>query len=118
PTKKINMDAYRAEVALLSEKFLGRSLADLEVSALVRDLVRTATKYGIEIPTDFVMMGKSLMTIEGIGKEINPEFDVYEEVRPLFTDLLRKRYSPERVGNELFRRVERLGGASYKVPQQ
>jgi ubiquinone biosynthesis protein len=118
PTKKINMEAYRTEVALLSEKFLGRSLADLEISALIRDLVRTATKYGIEIPTDFMMMGKALMTIEGIGKEINPDFDVYEEARPLFAELLRKRYSPERVGSELLRRVERLGGASYKVPQQ
>jgi ubiquinone biosynthesis protein len=64
------------------------------------------------------MMGKALMTVEGIGKEINPSFDVYEESRPLFTALLRKRYSPERLGNELLRRVERLGGAGYKVPQQ
>ena len=118
PTKKVNMDAYRAEVALLSERYLGRPLADIEMSVLIRDLVRTASKYSIEIPTDFVMMGKALMTVEGIGKEINPSFDVYEESRPLFTALLRKRYSPERLGNELLRRVERLGGAGYKVPQQ
>jgi ubiquinone biosynthesis protein len=118
PTKKVNMDAYRAEVAVLSERYLGRSLADIEISVLIRDLVRTASKYAIEIPSDFVMMGKALMTVEGIGKEINPSFDVYEESRPLFTALLRKRYSPERLGNELLRRVERLGGAGYKVPQQ
>ncbi len=118
PTKKINMEAYRAEVALLSDKFLGRPLAELEMSALIRDLVRAATKFGIEIPTDFVMMGKALMTVEGVGKEINPHFDIYEEARPLFSELLRKRYSPERVGTELLRKVERLGGASYKVPQQ
>jgi len=118
PTKKVNMDAYRAEVAVLAERYLGRSLADIEMSVLIRDLVKTASKYGIEIPTDFVMMGKALMTVEGIGKEINPSFDVYEESKPLFTALLRKRYSPERLGNELLRRVERLGGAGYKVPQQ
>jgi ubiquinone biosynthesis protein len=118
PTKKIDMHAYRAEVAMLSEKYLDKPLQDIEMSAMIRDLVRGATKFGIEIPTDFVMTGKSLMTIEGIGKEIDPEFDVYEESKPLFSDLLRKRYSPERVGNELLRRIERLGGAGYKVPQQ
>lgn len=118
PTKKVNMDAYRAEVAVLAERYLGRALADIEMSALIRDLVVTASKYAIEIPTDFVMMGKALMTVEGIGKEINPSFDVYEESKPLFTALLRKRYSPERLGNELLRRIERLGGAGYKVPQQ
>jgi ubiquinone biosynthesis protein len=118
PTKKINMEAYRAEVGMLSEKYLGKQLKDIEMSAMIRDLVRGAVKFGIEIPTDFVMMGKSLMTIEGIGKELDPHFDVYEEAKPLFADLLKKRYSPERIGNELLRRIEKLGGAGYKVPQQ
>ena len=118
PTRKVDMNAFRAEVALLSEKYLGKAIKDIEISAMVRDLVRGGTKYGIEIPTDFVMMGKSLMTIEGIGKEIDPDFDFIEEARPIFSDLLRKRYSPERVGGELLRRIERLGGAGYKVPQQ
>lgn len=118
PTKKINMHAYRAEVALLSEKYLDKPLKDIEMSAMIRDLIRGGTKFGVEIPTDFVMMGKSLMTIEGIGKEIDPDFDVYEEAKPIFTELLRKRYSPERMGNELLRRIERLGGASYNLPQR
>lgn len=118
PTKKIDMEAYKAEVALLSEKYLGKPIKDVEMSAMIRDLVRGGTRFGIEIPTDFVMLGKSLMTIEGIGKEIDPTFDVYEESRPLFSELLKKRYSPERMGNELLRRIERLGGAGYNVPQQ
>src|SRR5690606_19521221 len=101
PTKKIDMNAYRAEVALLSEKYLDKPLKDIEMSAMIRDLVRGGTKFGIEIPTDFVMTGKALMTIEGIGKEIDPDFDVYEESRPLFADFLRKRYSPEKMGNEI-----------------
>lgn len=118
PTKKIDMEAYRAEVALLSERYVGRSLKEVELSGMIRDIVRAALKYGIEIPTDFLMMSKSLMTVEGVGKEIDPDFDVYEESRPLFSEILKKRYSPERIGAQLLRRIERLGGVSYKVPQQ
>ncbi len=118
PTKKVDMEAYKAEVAVLTEKLLGKSLKELEMSELVRDLVRTATKYGITIPTDFVLMGKALVTIEGVGKEIDPDFDIMEEARPLFANLLRKRYSPERIGNDLIRRIERLGGLGYRLPQQ
>src|SRR5690606_5099598 len=88
PTKKIDMEAYRAEVALLAEKYLGRQLKDIEVSALIRDLVRGATKYGIEIPTDFLLVGKALMTVEGVGKEIDPELDVFEHTKPLFLEIL------------------------------
>lgn len=118
PTKKVDMEAYKAEVAFLTEKLLGKSLKDLEMSELVRDLVRAATKYGITIPTDFVLMGKALVTIEGVGKEIDPHFDILEEARPLFANLLRKRYSPERIGNDLIRRIERLSGLGYNLPQQ
>ncbi len=118
PTKKIDMQAYRAEVALLAEKYLGKPLKDIELSGMVRDLVRGATKYGVQIPTDFTLMAKALMTIEGVGKEIDPDIDVFAEARPLFLELLRKRYSPERLGNELLRRLERLSGATYNMPQQ
>ncbi|HEY3237224.1 MAG TPA: AarF/UbiB family protein [Polyangiaceae bacterium] len=118
PTKKINLDAYRAEVSLLAERYLGKQLKDIEVSSLVRDLVQTATKYGIEIPTDFVLVAKALMTLEGIGKQVDPELDIYEETKPLFLDLFRKRYSPERLGNQLLRRIERLSGSTYNLPQR
>ena len=118
PTKKIDMEAYRAEVAMLTEKYLGKQLKDIELSAMIRDLVQGATKYGLEIPSDFMLVGKALMTVEGVGKEIDPTLDVFEEAKPLFVELLRKRYSPERLGNELLRRLERLSGATYNMPQQ
>jgi len=118
PTKPVDMDAFRAEVSLLSEKYLGKRLKEIELSGMVRDLIRVSTKYGIEVPTEFMMVGKALMTVEGIGKEIDPDFDLMEEAKPLFSELLRKRYTPERIGNDLLRRVERLTGATYSVPQQ
>jgi ubiquinone biosynthesis protein len=39
-------------------------------------------------------------------------------MRPFFFDIVRRRYSPERVGNELWRGLERLSGAAYDMPQQ
>ncbi|MEZ4220750.1 MAG: AarF/ABC1/UbiB kinase family protein [Polyangiaceae bacterium] len=118
PTKKIDMDAYRAEVAMLSEKYLGKQLRDIEMSAMIRDLVRGATKYGLEIPPDFMLVGKALMTVEGVGKELDPELDIFEEAKPLFLEMLKKRYSPERLGNDLLRRLERLSNTTYNMPQQ
>jgi ubiquinone biosynthesis protein len=118
PTKKIDMNAYRAEVALLAERYLGKQLKDIELSALIRDLAQGAMKFGVEVPTDFLLVGKALMTVEGVGKALEPNLDVFEEAKPLFLDLVKKRYSPERLGNELLRRLERLSGATYNLPEQ
>src|SRR5512132_484881 len=118
PTKKVDMRAYRAEVGLLAEKYLGRPLKEIDLAAMISDLIKGATKYGLEIPPDFMLVGKALMTMEGVGKEIDPDLDVFGEARPFFLDLLRKRYSPERVGNEIWRVLERFSGAAYDLPQQ
>jgi ubiquinone biosynthesis protein len=118
PTKKVEMRAFRANVALLAEKYLRKNLRDIDLSALIHDLIGTATRYGLEVPPDFVLVGKALITIEGVGKEIAPDFDIIEESRPLFLELLRKRYSPQRLGNEILRRMERLSGATSQLPEQ
>ncbi|OJY15745.1 MAG: hypothetical protein BGO98_24040 [Myxococcales bacterium 68-20] len=118
PTKKVDMREFRAEVATLAEKYLGKPLKEIDLSAMIRDLVQGAMKYGLEIPTDFMMVGKALMTIEGIGKQLDPELDVFGEAQPYFVKLLKQRYSPARIGNELIRGVEQLSRAGYDVPLQ
>lgn len=118
PTRKIDMREYRSEVSVLAEKYLGRPLKEIDLSAMIRDLVQGSARFGIEIPADFTMAGKSLMTIEGIGKELDPDLDVLSEATPLFLNLLRKRYSPQRLGNELWRGVEQLSRVGWDVPLQ
>jgi ubiquinone biosynthesis protein len=103
---------------MLAEKYLGKPLKEIDLSAMIRDLVHGALKYGIEIPTDFMLVGKSLMTIEGIGKQLDPDLDVFGEASPYFFELLKARYSPQRLGNELWRGVEQLSRAGYDMPMQ
>jgi ubiquinone biosynthesis protein len=118
PTKKIDRREFEAEVMALSDKYLGKRLKDIELSALMRDLINGAVKYGFEVPSDFVLVGKALMTVEGIGKQIYPDLDVFEEVKPYFMRLMWLRYSPEKVSQELIRGVSRLGGAAADMPLQ
>jgi ubiquinone biosynthesis protein len=84
PTKKSTCAPTAPRSPMLSEKYLGRPLKEIDLAAMLSDLVRGATKYGIEIPPDFLLVGKALMTIEGVGKEIDPDLDVFGEARPFF----------------------------------
>ncbi len=118
PTQKVDMRAYRAEVSRLADKYLNKPLGEIDLALLIADLVKGATKFGLEIPADFLMVGKALMTMEGVGREIDPDLDVYTEARPYFLDLLRKRYAPERIAVDMWRGAERLSKASYDLPHQ
>jgi len=118
PTQKVDRDAYDAEVAALAQRYLGKRLKEIDLGALIRDLVMGSRKFGLEVPTEFLMLGKSLMTVEGIGKEIYPELDLLEEVRPYFMRLFQQRYSPERMTEDAFRGLRRLGAAATEMPLQ
>lgn len=118
PTRKIDVRAYRADVAELADKYLGRQLKEIELSALVRDVIRGATRHGLEVPPDFLLVAKALMTVEGVAKEVHPALDVFAEARPHFLELLRKRYSPQRIGNEVWRGLEKLSTVAYEMPGQ
>lgn len=116
PTRRIDKHAFEADVALLADRYLGKKLGDIHLTELIGDLVSTSLRYGLEVPPEFMMVGKALMTIEGIGKEVYPELDLYEEMRPYFMDLLKQRYSPERIGTDVMRTAIQLSRAANEIP--
>jgi ubiquinone biosynthesis protein len=118
PRGRVDVKAFRAEVAVLSEKYLGRPLKEIEVSALIRDLVQGAIKYEIDMPVEVLMVGKALMTVEGIGKQLDPDLDVLGELKPLLAKVIAARYSPERLARDGLRAARALGDAAVAFPGQ
>ena len=118
PRGRVDVKAFRAEVAVVAEKYLGRPLKDIETSGLIRDLVQGAIKYDIDMPVEILMVGKALMTVEGIGKQLDPELDVLGELKPMLTKVIAARYSPERLARDGLRAVRSLGDAALALPGQ
>jgi ubiquinone biosynthesis protein len=118
PTRRIDRRAFEAEVGRLADRYLGKRLRDISLADLMRDLAEGAVRFGVEIPPDFMLVGKALMTVEGIGREIYPQLDVFDEVKPYFLRLMWIRYSPEKLSQELVRSMSRLGGAAADLPLQ
>ncbi len=118
PKGRVDLPRFRAEVAELSEKYLGRPLAEVEMSGLIRDLIQGAVKYDIEMPVEMLMVGKALMTVEGVGKQLDPKLDVWSELRPYFTRLMMDRFGPRRIGRDLMRGVRALTTGAVDLPGQ
>jgi ubiquinone biosynthesis protein len=118
PTRKVDVRAYRADVAELADKYLGRQLKEIELALLMRDIIQGASRHGLEVPPDFLMVAKALMTVEGVAREVYPTLDVFAQARPHILELIRKRYSPQRIGNEVWRGLEKLSAVAYEMPGQ
>ena len=116
PTRRVERAEYNADVTRRAEKYLGKPLKEISMAALIRDLAQGAGTYGLEIPSEFLMLGRTLMTIEGVGRELHPDLDVFSECRPYFTQLVLRRYSPERLGSDALKTLTRMGGTASGLP--
>ncbi len=116
PRGKVDKEAFRAHTAKISARHLGKPIKEIEIAALIRDLVEGAVKFEIEMPVEMTMVGKALMTVEGIGKQLDPDLDVFTEARPFFLKILRQRYSPEKIGMRLLKAAGKFSGAATDVP--
>jgi ubiquinone biosynthesis protein len=116
PTRRIDRNAFEAEVQRLADKYLHRRLEEIAFADLIRDLAGGALRYGIEVPADFMMVGKALMTVEGIARQIYPELNVAAEVRPYMAEILGARYSPERLTSDLLNLASRFGSTAADLP--
>jgi ubiquinone biosynthesis protein len=118
PTKKIDYEAFRAHVRHIAERHLGRPLKEIQASAVMRDIIGGAIKFDIEIPPELTMMIRAMMTVEGVGKEIHPELDLFGVAKPYLTKIILQRYHPARMGMELLRGAGRLGHMARDLPFQ
>ncbi len=116
PTKKVDRVAFETEVTRLSDKYLGRRLEDVPFSDLLRDVANVSMRYGLETPADLLMVGKAVMTVEGIARQIYPTLDVVEEMRPYLTQIVGFRYSPERLTTDMLHVATRFANAATEFP--
>ena len=72
-------------------------LGQLNLSQLIDDIMSLIRDHGIVLPPDLAMLFKALITLEGLGRQLDPDFYLLEQVTPFVRTLIRARYKPAAV---------------------
>ena len=88
-------DALRDEIKQIIDPIKYMKLREEKISSVMEDLISIAMKYKVRIPPSFVLFGKTLVTLEGVALEYDPQFPIIEKAKPFIEKLLLKRYSPK-----------------------
>lgn len=75
-------------------------LQDIEVGRMLLEFIDIITIYNIRIQPDLMLLIKSLVVVEGMGRNLDPKFNMVEHLRPFMEKSLRQRYSPRRISKE------------------
>jgi ubiquinone biosynthesis protein len=69
-------------------------LKDLKIGVLLRRMSAILREHSIVLPVDLILLFKALISLEGLGRQYDPEFRLIERVQPFINRALRERYQP------------------------
>ncbi|HYV69431.1 MAG TPA: AarF/UbiB family protein [Pseudolabrys sp.] len=83
-----------ADVGELAFDFADTELKDLRIGALLQRVAALLREHAILLPADLTLMFKALISLEGLGRQYDPEFRLVDRVRPFLDRALSERYQP------------------------
>jgi ubiquinone biosynthesis protein len=98
---RIDRRALELETQELVDCFVGVPIEQIDVAAVLQQFFDMLRRSGIECPPDIVLLIKAMTTIQGVGRDLDPDFQLIEYARPYVEALVRERYTPKSVGRRL-----------------
>ena len=90
------VDAARLATDLgeLAFDYVELQLKDLKIGVLLRRVSAILREYSIVLPVNLTLLFKALISLEGLGRQYDPEFRLIERVKPFLDRAMRERYQP------------------------
>lgn len=88
--QEVDLDRLHQDIDRLRKKHLDVPIGETSIPDLVNDLLNTASHHRIEVPRDFILLGKSLLTLEGIVHELDPSMSLAELAKPFRYQLIKE----------------------------
>jgi ubiquinone biosynthesis protein len=96
----VDMEAFQREVRNALSPYMGLTLADINVGRVLIEATKIAARHNITVPGDWMLVFKAILTIEGMGRTLDPEFDLLSTGQSLVKDLVKDQYSVPRMTKE------------------
>ena len=112
----IKFDQLVSDVEDVINQYHGVSLSQLDISALLNDITALVRNHNLVLPSDIALLIKAIITLEGFGRLLNPNFDLISEAEPLLKRMIRTRYSPLRLAKNLSLRALDVVDKVYAPP--
>ena len=117
-TPRHDVDTDELATALLEtmDPFYGAKLSQVNVGALIQECLDVIARFKIKFPSSYSLMLKALITVESLGTQLDPDFDMMAAATPFVRGLVMKRFSPERLKRDGMLALRDMTGMLNRVP--
>jgi len=105
-----------ADVQDFVETHYGVALAHMKIGNMLSDFVNIMAAHGLRCPADFMLLIRAVVTLEGVGRSLDPAFNLAGELAPFVERLVRQRYDPRRLVERVMTDARTVFGAVHDLP--
>ncbi|HQT32013.1 MAG TPA: AarF/UbiB family protein [Thiobacillus sp.] len=91
----LDEDRLAYDVAELMQSYDDLQLKDVQVGALLNDITALMRENNLALPADLTLLFKTLITLEGLGQQLDPEFHMIDHVTPFVERIIHQRFTPQ-----------------------
>ncbi|ORJ60422.1 ABC1 kinase family protein [Geothermobacter hydrogeniphilus] len=116
-TDESNLKALNRDLGEFIEDYYEIPLQDIKVGKLLADFVEILTHYRIRFPSDLMLLARALVAMEGLGRQLDPDFNMITHLRPFLERLVKERLTPTNLSREMLRVAQAYGSLARHLPR-
>jgi ubiquinone biosynthesis protein len=95
------VDELEAAVRTVCEPYFDRPLKEISLGMVLMRLFQTSRRFHVDIQPQLVLLQKTLLNIEGLGRQLDPELDLWSTAKPFLEKWMLEQVGPQRLLDEL-----------------
>ena len=95
------VDELEAAVRTVCEPYFDRPLKEISLGMVLMRLFQTSRRFRVEIQPQLVLLQKTLLNIEGLGRQLDPELDLWNTAKPFLETWMLEQVGPQKLIEEL-----------------
>jgi ubiquinone biosynthesis protein len=115
--KGTRIDEFETAVRTVCEPIFNKPLKEISFAQVLLRLFETARRFDMRIQPQLILLQKTLLNIEGLGRELYPELDLWKTAQPILRQWMRERMSPRTVLKRMRTHLPDTVEALKQLPQ-
>ena len=110
------IEEFEAAIRSVCEPIFDKPLKDISFGLLLLRLFQTARRFDMVVQPQLVLLQKTLLNIEGLGRQLYPELDLWQTAKPFLEDWFKQRMGPAAKVKELFGKFPEITEQLPEIP--
>jgi len=111
------VDELEAAVRTVCEPYFDRPLKEISLGMVLMRLFQTSRRFHVEIQPQLVLLQKTLLNIEGLGRQLDPELDLWHTAKPFLERWMVEQIGPQKLLDELRDQAPRYAKLLPELPR-